>query len=179
MFVELGLSITCDLSSQREAVWYITRESGQPPPLCPGMQGLVKGFGVSLDVRARRSVFAVKISGLGDKLEVLVVALAPSTIDWFEEHILPSIQHHVREGSWAAVVHISEFLVCKPPCLRGCSGACVCPEALLWKQGGWRRVPVPELQVRNLPFWWTGVSDSIGEVYADGTPWLRCVCGAR
>jgi hypothetical protein len=177
VFTELSFSITCEVSREPGVEWFLTRESGNLPALCPGLCGVVEGLDDWTPKRSRCSVFGLKITGVGRQSVVMVVPLLASTLEWFEGMILESVLKHVLEGSWRAVVHICHFLVCKPPCLLGCGSRCNCPEADLWKQGGWRIVPLPELQMKGLPSWWSGVTDAIGGTGEDNVAWLRCPCG--
>jgi hypothetical protein len=179
VFIECGVSITCEVSREPGVEWFLTKESGRVPPLCAGLEGLLRGFSGLLDARGRRSIFAVKVEGGSDRVEALVVPSLSTTVDWFEDRILPTLSQHVQEGSWAAVVHICHFLVCKAACLRACSGECTCEERVVWRQGGWRRVPVPEMHLPTLPFWWSGVTDAFGAISDDSIAWLRCPCAVE
>ena len=167
--------MTCEVTCAGGAKWYATKESGQLPELCSGMQGLLENMENMLKPRAKRSVFVVKMLGGPGQYEVLVVPLIPSTVDWFEREILPTVVHHVQSSKWVGVEHIREFLQCKSPCLQACKGLCSCGEASLWRQGGFRSVRGPELHYPYLPFWWAGVCDGVGDV-GTGMPWMHCPC---
>jgi hypothetical protein len=170
------VSITCELSAADGVQWFLTKESGECPRVCEGMKQLVSAVPGVLMKRPAPSLFVVKVVGPAEQCEVLVVPLAMSTMVWFEEFILTSLLDGARSGSWTAVAHVSNFLLCKPPCLRGCKD-CTCVEQKLWKASGWRRAPSPELSVVNYIGWWRGITNAVGNLPKDGAPWLRCPCG--
>lgn len=176
MIFRAGISLVCEVSAAAGAKWFLTNESGECPRVCEGLKQLVSGFPGILNNRPLPSLFVVKVVGSAEQCEVLVVPLALSTMVWFEEFILTSFMDGVKLGSWTAVVHVANFLLCKPPCLRGCK-ECTCVEQKLWKASGWRRVPTPELYVANYIGWWRGITDAVGKLPRDGEPWLRCPCG--
>jgi hypothetical protein len=160
---------------ERGVEWFLTKESGRLPILCGNLRALVESVPGVLLERPARSLFVVKVSGQADRVEVVVVPLAGTTVVWFEGAVLMMILESVRSGSWATVMHVACFLVCKPPCLRGCQGICTCEEKTLWAGCGWRRVGGLELNVPRYVGWWTGVTDAVGRVGARS--WLRCPCG--
>jgi hypothetical protein len=171
------VSLTCEVSAEPGVEWFLTKESGQVPPLCASLRELVQLFPGVLDSRARSSLFVVKVMGQGEQCEVLVVPFLLSTVEWFEQYVLRTFAEGVTSGHWAGVVHVALFLECKTPCLQGCKD-CHCPERHVWRGSGWRRVAVPELKVPEYIGWWKGVTDGVGDMPGDGRSWLRCPCGA-
>jgi len=157
--------------------WFLTKESGCAPAVCVGFSALVERCEGVLGRRVGRSVFVVKAVGQTGQWEVVCVPLSGSTVEWFEENVLPSLLQHVREGSWQKVVGVVCYLTCMPSCLQGCQGDCSCVERSLWTGSGWRRIPEPEWHVPRCVRWWSGFTDAVGEVCAEVGPWLRCPCG--
>jgi hypothetical protein len=156
--------------------WFVTKESGSVPRLCEGIGQLVASYPGVLAMRPASGLFVVKAIGQAEQCELVVVPLARSTVEWFEEDILRALLEAVRSGDWNGVEHIFHSLLCQPSCIDGCD-ECACEQKELWVTGGWRRVLSVELNVVDIPGWWKGVTDAVGEDPRDGKPWLRCPCG--
>ena len=171
-----GLSLTCEVSPEPGVQWFATKESGLTPRLCDDFYRLVAPYPVVSAERSPPCLFVVKVMGHTEQLEVFVVPLALSTVEWFEEHRLVPLLSAVRSGDWNAVVHILHSLLCQPACLEGCED-CVCEQKELWAASGWRRVVGVELNAGNTLGWWKGITDAVGDDPRDGRPWLRCPCG--
>ena len=170
------VSITCEVSSQQGERWWLTKESGQLPPLCEDLVALLSRVEGALGRRPPRGVLALKLVRGPQDCEVVVAPLANSTVLWLAEEILPMALGHVMRGSWESVQEMCSLLTSCQQCGHDTPSE-RCVEQQLWEQCGWRRVPHPELDRGSLPPWWSGVSDAVGDRGAGSGPWLQCPCG--
>jgi hypothetical protein len=170
------VSITCNVSQVFGTKWLATRESGRLPHLCGGFAARLEEYTQRPARRAGQAVFVLRVACQFGQREVLVSPLLGSTVAWFEREMLPRLSEAATGGSWVGVVRLAITLQCKSSCVAACVGSCNCVERTMWRNGGWLRVPFPQLELSHLPRWWNGLTDGAEEDSAE-VPWLSCPCG--
>jgi hypothetical protein len=171
------VSASCWIGCNGDVEWRLTKESGRMPVFCAPYVAARGGVVPLRIVSGLHSVLVLKVVGAAGRFEVLVAPLSRSTVEWVCGEIVVELVDCVKRSAWAEVEQTCAVLSSIPECEGGCRGGSGCGTELLWREVGWRRVRVPEVEPHGRPSWWSGVSDGVGDCGAMYGPWLRCPCG--